>query len=669
MPVQSSSASASAALEQRFSALVEGFDGNPGETRKQLQALLVDDPARFLAAALPVLLGRATPARQYLLVLLCSNSLLPVCDPARLSLDDEIQIARALMQIDPLADIKLARRLAGCAESGAGGIDPAMAARALELLAAVSQKMRILSAALPSSEAADPARQYLPVLLLANGLEPLCDPERLSLDEEIRITRALMQIDPLLDTKLARRLSGSAKPGAGGLDGAKAERTLELLAAASEKRRVLPMLVQLMRHPNSRLRSKAALLVGRASQNVQTREQMKAEADPRVRANTIEALWGMDTPAARTALWEATLDPNNRVVGNALLGLYRLGDLTTIRLMLEMAQHPHPLFRSTAAWVMGETGDPRFLPALARMVREPDRKARHSAFRAISRLKTAVERAAADPRLQVEICQLKDLGEGKRLLTALISGADGAELRDLAPTCFVLSEDTRLIAEFAVEDVCAGDSIALGLVLPRPATDALGPAVEAMLERKRKPDRWSIAWYGASETASSGEAPAGAEPRLSLPLTDDPGALRKRMATTDSVFSGSTAAAQVLLGALANAGGSRHLLLIEDGGEQESEQPRLWNSMAIQAKTNAVSIHVLGLGADPSARAVDWCDRTGGLQLRAQGSEQLNERCSRLYLALLNRYQLSYRSSGEPAKALKLQIHSSRGSGECSFPL
>lgn len=50
------------------------------------------------------------------------------------------------------------------------------------------------------------------------------------------------------------------------------------------------------------------------------------ESDPRVRANAIESLWGVDSPEARTLLSFATNDANNRVVGNALLGLYHLGN-------------------------------------------------------------------------------------------------------------------------------------------------------------------------------------------------------------------------------------------------------------------------------------------------------------------------------------------------------
>jgi HEAT repeat protein len=81
----------------------------------------------------------------------------------------------------------------------------------------------------------------------------------------------------------------------------------------------------------------------------------------------VESLWGEKEPWAARLLWKALEDPNNRVVGNALFGLYKLRDENVIPHILSLGQHPVPIFRSTAAWTMGHTGDPQFLPALAKL--------------------------------------------------------------------------------------------------------------------------------------------------------------------------------------------------------------------------------------------------------------------------------------------------------------
>src|SRR5437899_3333086 len=82
----------------------------------------------------------------------------------------------------------------------------------------------------------------------------------------------------------------------------------------------------------------------------------------------IEALWGVDTPEVRAFLHAAARDPDNRVVGNALMGLYRLEDASAVPALLKMTSHESRRFRATAAWVMGETKDARFTKALAGML-------------------------------------------------------------------------------------------------------------------------------------------------------------------------------------------------------------------------------------------------------------------------------------------------------------
>src|SRR5581483_2076277 len=132
-----------------------------------------------------------------------------------------------------------------------------------------------------------------------------------------------------------------------------------------------PSLVRLLRHPNPHIRSKAVLLIGRGNRSPKWIRQRLVDTDPRVRANAAEALWGVGTEEARDLLHSLVGDSNNRVAGNAVLGLYRLGDCAMITEILELAVHESAMFRATAAWVMGETGDPRFTEALAALLRDP----------------------------------------------------------------------------------------------------------------------------------------------------------------------------------------------------------------------------------------------------------------------------------------------------------
>jgi hypothetical protein len=223
-------------------------------------------------------------------------------------------------------------------------------------------------------------------------LSPLLDPSVFSLGEAVSIAGQLLKIEPLLDIKMVQRLLGSKS----GQDESRKRaidnsgiRLLEITAAIGDGARTLPMVAQLLNHSDMKIRSKAALVVGRGTKNCRWVEQRLADPEARVRANVVESLWGVDSNDAKSVFWAAVNDPNNRVLGNALLGLYRLGEFASIGLIAELLSHPDALFRATGAWVAGETGDPRFLPLVARMMADLDPRVRPTVFRSTAKLKRA----------------------------------------------------------------------------------------------------------------------------------------------------------------------------------------------------------------------------------------------------------------------------------------
>jgi hypothetical protein len=220
----------------------------------------------------------------------------------------------------------------------------------------------------------------------ASVVQQLCDPELLDKDTSIELAQRIAAIEPRLDTKLMSLLPGRGSESCDEAQALVAERALEILEAISAGMRVVPMLAHMMGHPNPRLRAKVSKLIGRKIRNVRAAEERLNEIDPRVRANAVESLWGEKAPWAARLLWKATHDVNNRVAGNALFGLYELRDEKTIPLIMVMADHIKPLFRSTAAWTMGQTGDPQFLPALEKLSRDLYATVRKTASKAIERI-------------------------------------------------------------------------------------------------------------------------------------------------------------------------------------------------------------------------------------------------------------------------------------------
>jgi hypothetical protein len=274
--------------------------------------------------------------------------------------------------------------------------DPGGAAQALRELISEDPRQFVRVSALLMSEGDKSETQPLVEALAGSEgvVELLCDPSLLDKQPSIDLAQRIAAIDSDLDSKVVLLLTGRGVKGSSPAEGHVAERILEVLGAISASNRVVPMLAHLLRHPNARLRAKASLLIGRWTRNVRTAEDRLDEPDSRVRANAIEGLWGDKTGRATSLLWRAAKDVDNRVVGNALFGLYELKDQKVIPYILTMAGHEKPKFRATAAWTMGQTGDPQFLAALEKLTHDLYALVRKSAARGMELISKQVARNA-----------------------------------------------------------------------------------------------------------------------------------------------------------------------------------------------------------------------------------------------------------------------------------
>jgi hypothetical protein len=231
-------------------------------------------------------------------------------------------------------------------------------------------------------------------------VEPLCSPGILQLDAAVSLAKKMVQLDPQLDIRVAARLRETGE-----------QRTsddlllhiLEILDAISDCSRLLTRLTPLLRHPNTRIRSKAARLIGRANLNVDRTRQLLASDDPRVRANAVESLWPC-SPACIGVLREAVEDPHHRVRVNALVGLCHLGEERAFSQLEALAEDVRPIVRRAALWGMGKLGDRRFAATMTKSLEDPASSVRRMAERALGQLaptepETAVE---TEPEKSVE---------------------------------------------------------------------------------------------------------------------------------------------------------------------------------------------------------------------------------------------------------------------------
>jgi hypothetical protein len=244
------------------------------------------------------------------------------------------------------------------------------------------------------------ALRYLAALMVREKsiFEKLSDPGDAAMARSQSVVQRLLAVDPSFDIKFAKQLpdrTGTNHKQA--LTGARGVRAMEVLDKASASPQVVPIVSHLVDSDDPRLSAGTALFVGRRTKNPDWAERLLDHGDSRVRANAVEALWGVNSSAARKVLETALVDESNRVVGNCLVGLSQLGKAGAAEEVMRMAEDPLPRFRATAAWAMGEIGHSVFLPHLTALVKDESEVVRRTALRAL--LLVRREEAARPPEV------------------------------------------------------------------------------------------------------------------------------------------------------------------------------------------------------------------------------------------------------------------------------
>jgi HEAT repeat protein len=219
--------------------------------------------------------------------------------------------------------------------------------------------------------------------LISRLISRLCDDSSLDLDALTSLFKHAARFQPTLDVDLARTLVDNRELLA---DERLVLRVLQIIEGAGKSQRIMPILVRMQNCESLRVRSKVAMMLNRNKSSSSWLAERLRHPDSQVRASSLETVLLTDHEAMRDVLRSALCDPADRVVGNALLALYRLGDEDAITKLVAMGSHGSPEFRATAAWVMGETGDSVFRRTLMEMrTREKDNVWLH-VMRALTRI-------------------------------------------------------------------------------------------------------------------------------------------------------------------------------------------------------------------------------------------------------------------------------------------
>jgi len=516
-----------------------------------------------------------------------------------------------------------------------------------------------------------PGTNYILALLLRDPsfLSKLSDPDLFSLPEATEIAKRVQKLDPSFDVRIVKQIA-SAASNADQLEAATAERLLELMSAFSDLSRILPVLAELLKHPSPRIRSKAVLLIGRASANAKLAESHLKETDKRVRANAIEALWGNASNEARSILSAAASDSNNRVAANAALGLYKLDETYSIAIILDMAENPSPIFRLSAVWAMSETQDPRFLGTLAKLIGDADQRVRQLAFASVAKIRKNKASLLSGPKLRLFATEVECSLEAQRKLRVSVCSEDGKPAARIVGLQFALEENKRLVAKYSVQELAQTEILAVGIAIPRRLDQAdeflqtCEAALRSTLQQKRSHDQWGILKYASGAIGDN----------LLVKFSADPQTLAEAVTAAgnkDSAAPTLADAAQRILAEIAPKKAQRHVLLIDAPAAGSSHMTQLdADNLLTLAKEGKIQVHslvVAGLDIEVNPHLRRLCESSGGRMVRAAGLTEIPRALEVLFCTLPSSYEITYVSNvTTPTSRLSLQVYSPQGCGEHS---
>lgn len=262
------------------------------------------------------------------------------------------------------------------------------------------------------------AHRFIAILALRQGelMSYLASPANGTRETAVKLFNRFLEVEPSFDVKLARKLPDRSYTNHGeAFDVSHSTRALDILDSTSRGRRLLPILGHLPNSSDARVAAKATLFVGRRVMSPAWSARLMSSSDQRIRANAVEAIWGLDSQAAVELLEKCTADKNNRVTGNALVGLHIAGHRDIETELRSLSHAPGPDRRSTAAWAMGKIAHERWVDELTAMIKDEHPRVRGMALRSlldIRRHEAAVSERPAVPQTDAGLAATEPEDQG-----------------------------------------------------------------------------------------------------------------------------------------------------------------------------------------------------------------------------------------------------------------
>ena len=347
---------------------------------------------------------------------------------------------------------------------------------------------------------------YCVIRLLVNSetlFWVVCD-AALPREDAVAVARMALQVDPMADVKLAKKLVDALSAEVSSVEAA---RLMDVLETISQGSRIMPSLMRLLRQADPQLRSKAVLMIGRASHNVKwahTRLADETLAHAPMRWNPCgtwiplrRARCCAKLRATATIGWPRT--PSLPCIAWAIAGRF-----------LKCSKWPPPKRPCSRLRRLGNgrDGDPRFLGSVGRMMGDCTPMVRKRAFSALGRLKKVAAKTREGCEWRVAARVLSSSASSRHVCLEAAAWM-APRCPNSAPTQFLITEDGQLINTYQVVERSAAEPMAVTFLFPRAVELAAGAWIKGAsrsLARKRSFDFWRVAYYLTDETAVHADA-------------------------------------------------------------------------------------------------------------------------------------------------------------------
>jgi hypothetical protein len=494
--------------------------------------------------------------------------------------------------------------------------------------------VRLVVASVTNSDQPDAAGRGVRYALMLLGKHDLlipviAKPGSTSLAESLSLTRLMLAIDPAFLNTLVDGLF--LRPELRDTDCA--IRILDLVAECPSNVANWRVISRLYDRPDPRVRSKCATLLAKFRYDEQALAARFDDAEPRVRANLVEALWASDRVKGASILRRALADTNNRVAGNACLAMYNSGEVLALSELSRLLESPFPEFRVTAAWVMGKTRDPRFRTRLVEASRSNLPELRTTAVRSLGELDDIA--IAVDPPLDLAIAAIPGATDPAEVWIRVLNRTGNFQ-PNLRPLDFFLYEDAQPVLDYSVTEVHETAAINLRIAWPS-SIPALINSLSRELPAKPRSHEWAISVYGSQVTSGQ---------QLDSPeMTADPVQLNKNIARPPGTPTLGRTIRSLLR--LPERPGCGHLLVLVDGPDSNDINPA---ALAGECVRRGIRLH-LWRTSTPGPDTGLWA--TSGVPIIVLDDPAAA--WPTFMAGLSNRYALAFQSGNRPAW-LRLRI-------------